>query len=36
MALKILELHHHAVTMPNELIEKMGDFYKNLMGLGVD
>src|ERR1700722_7425973 len=36
MALKVLELHHHAVTMPNHLLEAMGVFYKDLMGLGVD
>ncbi len=36
MALKILELHHHAVTMPIELMEEMGEFYKKVMGLGVD
>ena len=36
MALKILELHHHAVVMPGALLEKMGEFYKDVMGLAVD
>jgi catechol 2,3-dioxygenase-like lactoylglutathione lyase family enzyme len=36
MALKILELHHHAVTMPTSALDEMGVFYKDVMGLGVD
>src|SRR5215469_15093327 len=36
MALKILELHHHAVVMPGALLEQMGEFYKDVMGLAVD
>jgi catechol 2,3-dioxygenase-like lactoylglutathione lyase family enzyme len=36
MALSILELHHHAVIMPYELVDRMGEFYRDVMGLGVD
>lgn len=36
MALQILELHHHAVLMPAQLMERVGDFYKEVMGLPVD
>ena len=36
MALSILELHHHAVIMPVELFDRMGEFYRDVMGLGVD
>jgi catechol 2,3-dioxygenase-like lactoylglutathione lyase family enzyme len=36
MALKILELHHHAVTMPAAMTEDMGAFYRDVLGLAVD
>ena len=36
MALEILELHHHAVLVPLDLVEKSGDFYKEVMGLATD
>src|SRR5260221_5185671 len=36
MAIKILELHHHAVVMPNSLMETVGAFYRDVMGLSVD
>ncbi|MGH8139127.1 MAG: VOC family protein [Steroidobacteraceae bacterium] len=36
MALEILELHHHAVIVPPDLVEKTGEFYRNVMGLATD
>lgn len=36
MAIRILQLHHHAVTMPSALLENMGRFYRDVMGLAVD
>jgi len=36
VALEILELHHHAVLMPLDLIEKTGAFYQDVMGLATD
>ena len=36
MAINVLELHHHAVCMPNNLVEKMGEFYEGVMGLNKD
>ena len=36
MAIKVLELHHYAVIMPNNLVEKMGEFYKGVVGLDFD
>ncbi len=36
MAIKVLELHHYAVTMPNNLVEKMGEFYEGVVGLDFD
>lgn len=36
MSIKVIELHHHAVTMPSGLTETMGEFYRDVLGLGVD
>ncbi|EHP38528.1 glyoxalase/bleomycin resistance protein/dioxygenase superfamily protein 1 [Cupriavidus basilensis OR16] len=36
MAIKILELHHHAVRMPLDKVEAMGAFYGDVLGLDTD
>jgi catechol 2,3-dioxygenase-like lactoylglutathione lyase family enzyme len=36
VALEILELHHHAVLVPLDLVEKTGDFYAEVLGLAKD
>jgi catechol 2,3-dioxygenase-like lactoylglutathione lyase family enzyme len=36
VALEILELHHHAVLVPLDLVEKTGTFYEEVLGLAKD
>lgn len=36
MSYKVLELHHHAVTMHVDAVEEMGKFYKDILGLDID
>ena len=38
MAIRILELHHHAVRVPpsQEAAERTRDFYRDVLGLGTD
>ncbi|HEV2363340.1 MAG TPA: VOC family protein [Caulobacteraceae bacterium] len=36
MPIKVLEFHHHAVSMPTGLVEKMGDFYRDILGFSSD